>query len=149
MCWHTDNPSWAVRDTLVKYLSLLNEDMEAIHNLLDGRGMIPVVHIQNIDPVSSEFLQRVSYAQMQTASGVSAMVRAAAFAQGMKFVIRRVLRRNDDLIAIVAGRHPLANPLFGFLRLVAAGCIDEVTAGFVEGIQKLERGLFVHPTQGF
>ena len=59
---------------------------------------------------------------------------------------RRVRTSNNHLISITPLLHPLAKPLLTVVVLVTVRRVDEVTAGFDEGVEKLEALLLVHGT---
>jgi hypothetical protein len=57
--------------------------------------------------------------------------------------IRGELRSQDDLVAVLTGRHPFADPFLGFLVLIVAGGVDEISALGEEEVEDREGGVLV------
>lgn len=58
---------------------------------------------------------------------------------GLRRVHRCELCRQHDLVAVLALRHPLAQPLLRLPELVEVGCVDEVAAVVKELICQREK----------
>lgn len=65
---------------------------------------------------------------------------------GPSSYVTRVRTSNNHLISVTPLLHPLAQPLLTVVVLVTVGRVDEVTAGFDEGVEKRETLLLVHGT---
>ena len=139
-----DDPGWGVRYPEVEDLALFDEDVKRVHDLADRGGVIPPVDVEDVDVVSLEFLERLMDAHEERFLGVAQVVGAFALADGVGAVVGCVLCGEDDLVPVVAGGHPLADPGFGFFVLVVVGCVDEVAAEGGEGVEEGEGGVFGH-----
>lgn len=95
-----DEPRWRVRDAQVQHFALLDQDVQTVHDFFDrrrvilafefrfvqhnqtadspGRGFIDLtyqpVHVQEVDVVGLELLQRVSHREMETFPRVARIV---------------------------------------------------------------------------
>lgn len=52
-----DHPRWRVRHTQVEHLAGGDQRVQAVHDLLDGGGEVPPVHVQQVDVVGAQLLQ--------------------------------------------------------------------------------------------
>jgi hypothetical protein len=48
----------SVRDTQVQHLALPHDIVQAVHDLLNRRGVVPPVHVEDIDVVGTKLLER-------------------------------------------------------------------------------------------
>lgn len=96
------------------------------------------------DVISLQLLQRVPNAYMGGTARIASKVgRLRSWLQGVAAVVHAELCGQNQLISILTGLNPLANPELRLLILVNIGCVDEVATGLTEGIKELERGVFV------
>jgi hypothetical protein len=67
----------SVRHAEVHDFARLDEVIEAKHDLLDGRRIIPPVHVEEVDIARPKLLQRVLYLSRRSASGLSIRLQSA------------------------------------------------------------------------
>lgn len=126
-------------------LSPADEDMQAVHNLLNGCGVIPPVQIEDINPVCLQLFERIANTHMQAPPVISTVVRRKTlFLEGMCLVIRSVLGCKDNLVTVFPSRHPFSNPCFRLLVLVCVCGVDKVASGCNVGVKECEYLLLVH-----
>ncbi|VUC25490.1 unnamed protein product [Clonostachys rosea] len=131
-----DYPGRAVRNGKIKDLALLHNVVKAVHDLLDGRGLIPVVEVQDINPVCLKLRQRVSEADVKTSLVVPTGVDGVTLPILVGLVICPV--------TVLPQGHPLAEPGFRLFVLVVVRSVYEIAASLNIGIEQLERLLLVH-----
>ena len=102
------------------------------------------MQIQNINVIRLQLLQTIPHTDMQTLRMVSTPIRRLPLPLLPTPIIRRKLRREDNMVAIPALGHPLADPGLALLVLVVVRRVDEVAAGVVVGVQEREGVGFGH-----
>lgn len=70
-----DDPRGRVRDAEVEHFARLHELVQALHHLLDRRHVIPKVHVENVNVVRLQQLQRALNRVAQTLCVVAGIVR--------------------------------------------------------------------------
>ena len=100
--------------------------VQRLHDLGDRGGKVPPVDIQQVDVGRAEFLQARLEGDAQALGGVAEVV--GFDGHGLGGVGRREFGGEDDLVAVPARLHPLAQPFFVLFVLVVVGRVDEVAA---------------------
>ena len=134
-----DDPGWGVGDAEVEDFAGGDEVVEALHELLHRGGVVPPVHVQQVDVVGLQLGQAGRERQAQRLGAVAAVVGLdEAVVAAVHVVVGGELGGQHDLVAIATRGHPLAHPLLRLLVLVVARRIDEVAASGEEVVQHLE-----------
>ena len=53
-----DDPRGRVRHAEVQHLALHDERVQGVHHLLDARHVVPPVHVEDVDIIGTQFLER-------------------------------------------------------------------------------------------
>ena len=131
------NPGWRVADAQIEDLSNENELVERLHYLLDRRGEIEPMNVENVDIICSQLLQAGSDGSVKALGRVSGKA-------GMQDALLvdaetvAVLGRDDHFLAAAAGLQPLSNPALRVAALVVVGRIDKVAAVLLEVVEHSE-----------
>lgn len=129
------DPGGRVRDAQVEHLAGGDEVVEGLHQLRDGRGEVPPVHVQQVDVVGLELLEAGLDRRVQALGAVAVEVDDDFLVAEAGVEVGRVLGGDDHLVADAAFLHPLADPLLRLLILVVVGRVDEVAALLVVEVQ--------------
>lgn len=82
-----NDPRRRIRNPEVHDLALLDEDMEGVHDFLDGGSVVPPVEVEDIDEVSLEFAEGVANADDHVALVVAAGVGGVALPERVAAVV--------------------------------------------------------------
>ena len=137
-----DDPGGGVADAEVEDFSRRDDVVERVHELGDRSGVVPPVDVEQVDVARLEFLEAGLERDVQTL-GVVARVVLLEFDRSGRRIGGGKFRREDDLVAVLAGFHPFAEPFLRFFHLVVVGGVDEVAAVGEEVVEEFERGFLV------
>jgi hypothetical protein len=77
----------------VENFSLDDECVQRVHNLLDGRGVIPPVHVENVEIRSAQLLERSFYGHIEGLGVVTRVVDLVSDIVATMFETARILSR--------------------------------------------------------
>ena len=143
-----DDPGRGVADAEVEDFTRGDDVVERVHDFGDGSGVVPPVDVEQVDVARLEFLQAGLERDVQAFRVVARVVLLELDRSGRR-IGRGELGGEDDLVAVLAGFHPFAEPFLGFLHLVVVGGVDEVAAVVEEVVEDFERGFLVAFAQEF
>ena len=128
---------------------MLDNGVQALHELGDRGGEVPPVHIQDIDIVRLQLVQRVSDRDMERFAAVAGGIAMDDIVVTFVAAEASGVFGSDDHFVTDARvfMQPFANPHFGLLGLVVVGGIDEVAALAVKVVEQLEYRLLRHCSQ--
>lgn len=93
------DPRRRVADAQVQHFSALHEVVETLHHLLDPRGEVPVMHVQQVDVAGLQLLQRRLDAHGQRFGVVGAEIRLQQLRRREDLEARGVFGREDHFVA--------------------------------------------------
>ena len=84
-------PCGRVGDAEVEHLALRDEVVQAVHHLLDAASVVPPVHVENVDVVRAQLLQRIFNRDVHRLEVVARVVRLLRDVILSTLVVRSVL----------------------------------------------------------
>ena len=136
-----DDPSGDVAGAEIEDLARDDEAVEDAHDLGDGGSKVPPVDVEQVDVSRLQFFQTGLEGETQALGRVAYVVRFDS--DGSGWPGRGEFGSEDDLVAVLAGVHPFAEPLLRLFALVLVGGVNEVAAVFEKEVEHRKGGFFV------
>lgn len=116
------HPGRCVADSQVQHFPLVDEVVETLHDLLDPRGEVPIMDVEDVDVTRLELFEGRLDAQRQRFGIVGTKVRLLQF-WGRHDLVGRCVFGGDDHLVPTKGMsgHPFTDPSLGLFTLVIVG----------------------------